>query len=318
MERLLSFLLDRKIAFEERVSLKKKTWIKTGGECACWINPHTVEELTEVGRYLYSNKIPFEVVGHTSNIFFHSTYLPQVVVSTVKVCNYEIDGDVITCDCGVPVVKLAKECLASGYAGFYGLVGLPGTVAASVYGNAGCFDCSISSMLDSVDVLLPDGSVRSFSKEACGFAKRSSIFKRKEASGMILSVKLKVTRAEDIEEEKEKSEKTVLYRRTKQEKPSWCLGSVYGSMAMKHNARNVVALIVGNLMGVLHISTKRKAMKRTLLSLYGFRDLNPYVSDYNVNTFIWRDEDAERMFDRYKHFMSKVFNHLVLEIEERI
>ena len=318
MERLLSFLLDRKIAFEERVSLKKKTWIKTGGECACWINPHTVEELTEVGRYLYSNKIPFEVVGHTSNIFFHSTYLPQVVVSTVKVCNYEIDGDVITCDCGVPVVKLAKECLASGYAGFYGLVGLPGTVAASVYGNAGCFDCSISSMLDSVDVLLPDGSVRSFSKEACGFAKRSSIFKRKEVSGMILSVKLKVTRAEDIEEEKEKSEKTVLYRRTKQEKPSWCLGSVYGSMAMKHNARNVVALIIGNLMGVLHISTKRKAMKRALLSLYGFRDLNPYVSDCNVNTFIWRDEDAERMFDRYKHFMSKVFNNLVLEIEERI
>ncbi len=318
MERLLSFLLDRKIAFEERVSLKKKTWIKTGGDCACWINPYTVEELTEVGRYLYSNKIPFEVVGHTSNIFFHSTYLPQVVVSTVKVCNYEIDGDVITCDCGVPVVKLAKECLSSGYAGFYGLVGLPGTVAASVYGNAGCFDCSISSMLVSVEVLLPDGTVRTFSKEECGFGRRSSVFKRKEVEGIILSVKLKAERAEDIEKEREKSEKTVEYRRTKQEKPSWCLGSVYGSMVMKRNVRNILALAVSTVAATLHISTKRKAMKRALLALYGFRDLNPYVSDCNVNTFIWRDEKAEETFGRYKTFMAKVYDKLAIEIEERV
>lgn len=318
MEPLFSFLLDRKIAFVENASLKERTWIKTGGECACWISPQTVGELIEVGRYLYGNKIPFEVVGHTSNIFFHSTYHPQVVVSTVKVNHYEIADGVITCDCGAQVVKLARECLSLGYAGFYGLVGLPGTVAASVYGNAGCFDCSICSMLVSVDVLLPDGTIRSFPKDECGLAKRSSVFKRKEVAGIILSVKLKAERAEDPEKEKEKSEKTVEYRRTKQEKPSWCLGSVYGSRAMRRNVRNAVAVIVSTLASVLHISAKRKAMKRTLLSLYGFRDLNPYVSDRSINTFIWRDEQAEQLFDRYKCLMDKVYKNLSIEIEERI
>lgn len=315
---LFEYLVDQQIPFEKDAHLSKKSWVKTGGVCGCWITPQTVKQLTDICRYLYAEKISFEVVGHTSNIFFHSTYQPQVVVSTVKVCYYEVGEDVITCDCGAQVVKLAKECLSLGYAGFYGLVGLPGTVAASVYGNAGCFDCSISSMLVSVDVLLPDGSIRTFTKDECGFAKRSSIFKRKEVSGIILSVKLRATRAEDIEKEKEKSEKTVEYRRTKQEKPSWCLGSVYGNMVMKRNARNSIALALATLAATLHISSKRKATKRILLSLYGFRDLNPYVSDFNVNTFIWRDENAEQMFDRYKCFMSKVYNNLAIEIEERI
>ena len=173
-------------------------------------------------------------------------------------------------------------------------------------------------MLVSVDVLLPDGTIRSFPKDECGLAKRSSVFKRKEVAGIILSVKLKAERAEDPEKEKGKSEKTIEYRRTKQEKPSWCLGSVYGSRAMRRNVRNAVAVIVSTLASVLHISAKRKAMKRTLLSLYGFRDLNPYVSDRSINTFIWRDEQAEQLFDRYKCLMDKVYKNLSIEIEERI
>lgn len=315
---LIQYLEQQQIPFEQDVLLSKKTWVKTGGVCACWVSPQTVLQLEDVCRYLFAEKIPFEIVGHTSNLFFHSTSHPQVVVSTVKVNQYEIDEDTINCDCGAPVVKLAKECLALGYAGFYGLVGLPGTVAASVYGNAGCFDCSISSMLVSVEVLLPEGTVRTLSKEECGFGRRSSVFKRKEVEGIILSVKLKAERAEDIEKEREKSEKTVEYRRTKQEKPSWCLGSVYGSMVMKRNVRNILALAVSTVAATLHISTKRKAMKRALLALYGFRDLNPYVSDCNVNTFIWRDEKAEETFGRYKTFMAKVYDKLAIEIEERV
>ncbi len=315
---LVQYLEKQRIPYEQDVLLSRKTWVKTGGVCACWVSPQTVAQLEDVCRYLYAKKIPFEIVGHTSNLFFHSTSHPQVVVSTIKVNQYEIADNTIICDCGAPVVKLAKECLALGYAGFYGLVGLPGTVAASVYGNAGCFDCSISSMLVSVEVLLPDGTVRTFSKEECGFGRRSSAFKRKEIEGIILSVKLKIEHAEDIVKEYEKSEKTVEYRRTKQEKPSWCLGSVYGSMVMKRNVRNILARAVSTAAATLHISTKRKAMKRALLALYGFRGLNPYVSDFNVNTFIWRDEKAEELFGSYKAFMAKVYDKLAIEIEERV
>ena len=314
---LQEWLIDYGIPFEQNISLSKKTWIKTGGTCAYWIVPASVQQLEDVCRFLYSNNFSFDIVGQTSNIFFHSTYNPKIVVSTVKVNNYEINDDIITCDCGVNVAMFSRECLAAGYSGFYGLVGLPGTVASSVYGNAGCFDCSIVSMLTCVDVLLPDGTVRTFGKEDLGYTHRSSAFKRKEIQGIILSVKLKVEKAKDLAAEKRKSEKTVVYRKTKQEKPNWCLGSVFSSRNEKQNVKNHIANLMAKILAKLKITDQGRAYKRLLLRLYGYYDLNPYISDKNVNTFVWRDEKAEQKIERYKELMGKVYDNLMIEIEEK-
>lgn len=68
----------------------------------------------------------------TSNIFFHSTYNPEAVISTIGVKDYVLVNDILTVDCGVSVVKLAKGMLEQGYAGFHGLTILPGTVASAI------------------------------------------------------------------------------------------------------------------------------------------------------------------------------------------
>lgn len=311
------FLKELSIPFEENVSLSKKTWIKTGGNCACWITPQTVEQLKEACKYLYANNIKFDLVGQTSNIFFHSTYNPQVVVSTVKVNKYEISDDTITCECGVSVIKLAKDCLAKGYAGFYGLVGLPGTVASAVFNNAGCFDCSISSMLLSAEVLYPDGSIQTIQKEDFQYGHRSSAFKRGEKKGIILSVILKVEKATDVEEEYKKSEETKVYRKNKQEGPNRNLGSVYGHREYRHTFKNRLLFVLAKIAGMIGINNQKIVHKNLLLKMYGFSDLNHYVSDKNINTFIWRDEMAETKFERYKTFMGKVYKNLQLEIEEK-
>lgn len=315
--KLIQFLLDRMIPFEENVSLSKKTWIKTGGMCACWITPVSVEQLTEVCRFLYANQMPFDLVGQTSNIFFHSTYNPQIVVSTIKNNNYEICGNMINCECGVSVVKLAKDCLTKGFADFYGLVGLPGTVASAIVNNAGCFKCSISSMLESAVVLLPDGTIQTFQKEDFHYLHRSSAFKRGEKQGVILSVKLIVKKADDVEKEFRKSEETKVYRKTKQEGPNRNLGSVFSSLKKRHNTKNQVAAIIAKAAGLLHISSQKYINKKVLLWLYGYRDLSPYISNRQINTFVWRDFGAEEKFIRYKEFMGKVFENLTIEIEEK-
>ena len=315
---LNSFLIHYNIPFEENVSLSKKTWIKTGGICSYWIVPQTKQQLTDLCKYLYANRIKFDVVGQTSNIFIHSTYNPEVIVSTIKVNKYTIDDSIITCDCGVSVIKLAKESLDKGYAGFYGLVGLPGTVASSVYNNAGCFNCSISSMLDSVEWLSPNGSVQILNQDAFAFTRRSSAFKRKEIEGVLLSVKLRVTKADDIEEEKKKSEETIIYRKANQEGPYKNLGSCFCEMSYRRNVRNLITnLFVKACVGMKIVEDKRAFRKKTLLALYGYRDLDHYISDKSIITFVWRDNGAEQKFKRYKGFMNKVFKDLVQEIEEK-
>lgn len=316
---LEDILVSKTIPFEKDVSLSTKSWLKTGGMCAYWIKPNTLEQLVTICKYLYANSVVFDIIGQTSNIFFHSTYNPQVVVSTVNVNSYEIYGDTIKCDCGVSVIKLAKECLTKGYSGFYGLVGLPGTVASAAFNNAGCFDCSISSMLVSADVLLPNGTIQTIQENDFHYSKRSSAFKRREKEGVILSVKLKVEKAKNIEEEYKKAEDTKVYRKNKQEGYLKNLGSVYGKRKYRHTFKNRLASMLAKMMVLLGISkTRNKAQKILLLKMYGYSDLEQYVSDKSINTYIWKDAMAEAKFDRYKEFMRKVFKDLDLEIEERL
>lgn len=311
------FLIKNNISYEENVSLASKSWIKFGGIASLWISPKSVTELEEVCRYLYGNNIAYDLVGQTSNIFFHSTYNPQVLVSTVKVNGFRIEGDALACDCGCNVMKLAKEMLAEGYAGFYGLVGLPGTVGSAAVNNAGCFSCSISEMLISAEVLMPNGTIKTFEKDAFGYEKRSSKFKRGEVKGVVLSVMLKLQKAENIEEEYRKSEETKIYRKTRQEGPAKNLGSVFAKMTLKYNFRNRLAAILTSMATRLGMKNRKLIYKRILLWLYGYSDLNPYISDKQLNTFVWKDANAEYKFVRYKEFMGKVFDGLTIEIEER-
>ena len=317
LSRFEDFLLSSSIQYETNASLSRKTWIKTGGICKYWVIPSTLQQLETVCKYLYENNIEFDIVGQTSNIFFHESYSPGVVISTVHLNKYSFDESVITCDCGVSVVQLAKDCLAKGLAGFSGLTGLPGTVAASVYNNAGCFGCSISSLLLSVDCLLPDGTVKTFCKDELGYGHRTSVFKRKEIEGIILSIRLGVSKATDIEFEKNESEKAKKYRADNQERRFPNLGSVYSTLKLKKNVKNFVAVMASRALTMSNRSNYKKSFKKTILALYGFSDLANYISDKNINTFVWIDSGSEAKFDRYKEFMKRAYNGLRIEIEER-
>jgi UDP-N-acetylenolpyruvoylglucosamine reductase len=315
---LEEYLLDQHVTFEKDVLLSTRSWIKTGGKCSYWIIPNTIEELTGVCCHLYENSIPFDIVGQTSNIFFHSTYHPQVVISTIKLNHYEQKGDIVACECGVSVVKLAKDMLMQGYAGFYGLVGLPGTVGSAIVNNASCFDCSLSSMLLSAEVLMNDGTIQTVEHCDFNYTHRSSVFKKGEIVGIILSLRLKIKKATNIEKEKQKSEDSVSYRREKQERQAGkTLGSIFAARVMRKNLRNKVIKAAMRLLPSLLRKEPRYIQKKAILFLYGYRDLDAYCSDRQINTFIWKDEQAEAAFERYKEMMNKVYKDLQIEIEEK-
>lgn len=314
---LNDFLTENGILFEKNVALSKKSWIKTGGICNYWISPDTISMLEKLCRYLYEENLFFEVVGQTSNIFFHSSYNPQIIISTIGVKGYEIKDNVLTCDCGCNVAKLARECMSLGYAGFSGLTSLPGTVASAAINNAGCFDCSISSMLISANVLMSDGSIRVITKNEFNYEKRTSAFKKGELKGVLLSLRLQLMKAQNIEDEIRKSDAAKEYRKQKQEGPNRNLGSVFAKLKKRNNIKNKIAFLITKISASLHIGESQRLKKKLLLRFYGYVDLDRYISDKQINTFIWRDTDAEAKFVRYKEFMSRVYDNLVQEIEER-
>ena len=268
-EALKTYLIQNNIPHETDVTLTKKSWIRQGGMCGCWIEPESKEQLVEVCKNLYYKGVAFDIVGQTSNIFFHSTYYPEVMISTTGVKDYAIVNDILTVDCGVPVVKLAKDMLEQGYAGFSGLTGLPGTVASAIVNNASCFGCSLSSMLISADILLPNGSMETWQIDDFGYSHRSSVLKRKEKSGVVLNVRLKLKKADNPEDEKKEAESAMNYRRIKQENTGRNLGSVFASRKMKKNLKNIITVMVQTIVGAMRLMPKRSVQKNMLLCLYG-------------------------------------------------
>ena len=67
---------------------------------------------------------------------------------------------------------------------------------------------------------------------------------------------------------------------------------------------------------VLDLGTGTGVLPRNMYH-YGAKWIGTDISDKQINTFVWRDTDAELKFVRYKEFMGKVFSNLVIEIEER-
>lgn len=318
MTSVLKQLKEQNILFETDVLLKNKTWIKTGGVASLWITPSSVEELIVVIRILQSEKIEFELVGHTSNLYYIDSYNPTVIVSTILLKQFEEEDGYIVCACGTPVTSLSRYCVEKGYVGYCGLVNLPGTVGAAIYNNSSCFDCSISEhLIEATFYDLDKKGVVVLKPQELGFSFRSSLLKRHEIKGVLLSIKLDIRRG-DIEEEQSKAAEAIIVRKKTQEPPAYTLGSVYAGLIPRRNILNKLASGGGILLKIIGLYTKGRYI-RLLLALYGFNDLKDFVSDKVINTFIWLPDrtDKEDRFRRYQTFISKAFKEPRLEIEIR-
>lgn len=159
--------------------------------------------MIDLCKSLYTNRQCFEVIGHTSNIYFTPDYNADIVVSTRKVKSYEVKEDVLVCDCGVPVKLLAKAMVAEGCKGFDGLVDLPGTVGASIYGNASCFGSSINRILLSCDYVDAEGVIKTLTQDEVKLSHRSTVFKSGGHKGIIVSAKLRYEKGDpDLKKDK--------------------------------------------------------------------------------------------------------------------
>jgi len=315
-----SFLIDTGVTFEENVSLKKKTWIHRGGVVGLYVTPNDETQLLNVASYFYNNHIKFDVVGHTSNIYFLNEYNPDIVIST-RLCNhYTIEGNLISCECGVSVSKLARQCLEEGICGFEYLTELPGTVAGSIYNNSSCKTNSIGQLVESVKMLCPDASVRELTLSDLDYSFRTSALKKGIIKGIILSAKLHVERTDDIVALKEKASDFKKHRKENLESSPYTLGCTFDTPFINGKLSFVYRVLYFAYMGLLSLLRVPKAKKQHLqkiffLKLTGYKELIPYISDKTMITYIWKDENADAQFPNYVKFMNEVMKTDKMEIE---
>lgn len=300
---------------KKKVRIYDICWLNyaQGGMIGTFYEPETKEELINICRSLYKNGKQFDLIGHTSNIYFLPNYSVDVMVSTRKVKAVEYTKDLIIADCGAPVKSLAHKMVNEGIKGFEGLIDLPGTVAASVYGNASCYDCSINSMLVSVEFLKENGDIVTFKPVDLKFRRRSSALKCGDIKGVILSVTLRKEYG-DKEELKVLADKNHMRRFETQPGPKDNLGSIYSGNHQKSVYNYVIIFLSKICTRLVTLFTSYKVKQKYIyFSLLGAKDLLPYVRSWN--RYIWKDEKSHVLFWKYHRLHKKLYKNSTFEIE---
>lgn len=318
-EKIKCFLKDKKIPYEENISLKKKTWIHRGGNCSIYIIPSSIQQLKDIAFYLYKEKIKFLLVGHTSNLYILNSCDISVVISTIHCNKYEIKNNTILCECGVKVSRLAKNMSQQGISGFEYLHELPGTIAGAIYNNSSCKTNSISSLLVEADVITKDGNIVKMKFNDFEFNFRTSIFKEKRIDGIILKAILKIEKG-NADEFIKIAEETKKDRKKSLEGNANNLGCtvnrpfVNGRMPLKYRFALKLYSIYLKLF-IKDNSSKVRKTKNFLCYIAGYKNLAKYISDKNKIVYMWLDDDADAQFSNYLEFMRKVYKTDKVEIE---
>lgn len=316
---LISFLESNGILYETDVNLKKRTWIHRGGIAHLFISPVNSEELKSTVSFLYKNDILFQLIGHTSNLYILNNCDIPVVVSTYKCKHYFLKEDYVYCEAGVGVINLSKQMINQGIRGFEYLTGLPGTIGGALVNNSSCKENSIATLLINAQVVLKDGSIRTFEPTDFKFEFRDSVFKKREIEGTIVSATLKAVPGDKVSLQlaAEFNNRDRAERLEGNSKNLGCTVNrcfINGGMPVWLRLLLYAYTIFANLF--IRTERDRQYYRRNLICFVtGYKSIVRYVSAKNPIIFMWLDDGADAAFPRYLEFMRKVYKTDKVEIE---
>lgn len=301
------------------ISAQKVSWIKSNKKALDKSSlienlfyPESVKELEDLVLCLWRNHERFDIIGYSSNTLFLPTYKTKNLICTKDIKRWYETESHIKCECGVNVSVLSTEMVNKGYIGFEGLMDLPGTIAAAVYGNASCRHCSVNEILDYFILLREDGNRIKLTVEELKLKYRSTALKRGELKGVILEVAL----------HKKQGDPDLLLRIAadnhairKREQPGAAnnLGTTFIGAVLTRKGR-----ILYKIERVIRKISRTKDIRKTMpwaFRLFGVSRFAPYI--YYWNRYMFLDERSHTLFPQYVVFLQTIYQDLSLEIEIR-
>ncbi len=304
----------------KNISAQQISWVKSNKdilESVAGIDnlyyPDSMEELIELIRQLNQSHGRYAIIGYSSNTLFLPSFKMDNVVCTKHLQHYDENEKYIICDCGVNISQLSAKMVNQGYVGFEGLLDLPGTIAAAVYGNCGCQGCSVNALVDHITVLLPSNEIVTLTIDDLHLSERSSALKRGEKEGVVLQVWLKKI-VGDANQLKAKAEQCHQIRKLEQPSAENNLGTTFLGMHKPTSKGKLYELL---LKAIIHISSKKdpRSTYKHLLFITGNKKFIPYV--YYKNRYLFKDAESHIIFPEYQKFLESLYTDVSLEIEIR-
>src|SRR6266849_2237439 len=147
-----------------------------GGPAEVYVETASESSFAQAFEVVRASGAPYTVIGDGTNLIVSDSGFAGIVLRFTA-ADIQIDGKVVYAAAGAELQNLVDDCIARGLRGLETMTGIPGSVGAAVYGNAGAYGHSIDERIRQVR-LLHGAKMRVFQNTACEFAYRESIFKR--------------------------------------------------------------------------------------------------------------------------------------------
>lgn len=189
-------------------ALRLHTSFRVGGPAKVYVVPENVDELQKLIRFLYEEKLPYDIIGNGTNLLVSDAGVDHVVVEVgraleeiellpassvsgrfsstpVQADESEETASGVTASgeerfflkvsAGTLLSKAAQFAAAQELCGMEALRGIPGTVGGAVTMNAGAYGTEMKDVLYSVEVLTREGERKMLSVEELGLGYRESV-----------------------------------------------------------------------------------------------------------------------------------------------
>lgn len=193
--------------------MKNHTSFKIGGAADEFCEVKSVEEIKELIEYAKEKGIPYTIIGNGSNLLVSDKGIRGLVIKIAKGFDEVLEnGEMLTCQSGILLSRLAKIALKNSLSGLEEVSGIPGTLGGAIYMNAGAYGGEMKDVVKSV-TYLDNGEIKTAEGDELDFGYRKSMFSGKDL--IILSAELELKKG-DFDEIKAKMDDYKERRTSKQ------------------------------------------------------------------------------------------------------
>lgn len=292
--------------------LARYTRFGIGGPADLYAETESVEAFIAATAAARESGIPTMVIGGGTNLIVSDAGFRGIVLRYRAEALLAANGRVVA-QAGAVLQDLVDFAIARGLQGLETLSGIPGSVGAAVYGNAGAYGHSLSERV--VKVQFFDGRcVRVFGNEECEFRYRESVFKRHK-EWIVFSTQLLLDAA-DAGELRKIADDILKVRNEKFPVTMKCAGSIFKNLLLRELPPTAAAEVPAQ------VVREGKIPAAWFLEQVGAKGLSRgeiRVADYHANliynTGTGTAADLRAVIDELK---ARVRARFGIEIEEEV
>jgi UDP-N-acetylmuramate dehydrogenase len=296
----------------EGTLLSERTRFGIGGPAGLYVEAASEPAFAAALALARSSGVNYCVIGSGTNLIVSDEGFDGIVL---RFTGNEVSSreSVVLAHAGVELQSLVDYCIKHGLRGLETMTGIPGSVGAAVYGNAGAYGHSIDERVQKV-WFLNDGVQCSFTPAECQFRYRESVFKQHK-DWVILSVELLMTPAPSPELRRI-ADDILKVRLAKYPASMKCAGSIFKNLILAELPEHVRREIPDS------VVREGKAPSAYFLEQAGAKGMRcggVRVADYHAN-LIYNDGGgtARELCALIAELKSRVLARFGLELEEEV